>query len=177
MRYKKDKDIRTVDVSEYAESGEITQRIDTDGKLYSEETFSLAKNLSCESWDYKREADDTKLHAVKDGEYIRLSGRANPFELSVFLAINHVFVVCVTSYSVFSLRHHTYPLLSPPWQSGETARRFPALPLRIEAGENHDSDIHPSGITFLILLRFSSTFLCLRRKIPFFLSVGFTGDL
>jgi len=75
MRYKKDKDIRTVDVSEYAESGEITQRIDTDGKLYSEETFSLAKNLSCESWDYKREADDTKLHAVKDGEYIRLSGR------------------------------------------------------------------------------------------------------
>ena len=65
---------RCLDVSGYAEKGEMTQTLTRDDAIWSEETFHVERNLSCMRWQYKRPSDQTELHAQKDGDYIKLSG-------------------------------------------------------------------------------------------------------
>lgn len=65
---------RRLDVSGYAEKGEITQTLTRDDTIWSEEIFHVERNLSCTRWQYKRPSDQTDLHAQKDGDYIKLSG-------------------------------------------------------------------------------------------------------
>ncbi len=76
MQYRKSgsTEIRSVDVSGYADRGEITQTLQIDDAKWSEETFHVARNLSCTDWHYKRPSDQTDLFAQKDGDCIKLSG-------------------------------------------------------------------------------------------------------
>ena len=76
LEYRKsgDTETRHVDVSGYAEKGEITQSLLRDGATWSEETFQVERNLSCVRWQYKRPSDQTDLIAQKDGGTIKLSG-------------------------------------------------------------------------------------------------------
>ena len=65
---------RTVDMSGYPEKREIRQIIVRDHTVWSEETYRVAENLSCEEWHYSRPSDTTELTARKDGDFIKLTG-------------------------------------------------------------------------------------------------------
>ena len=76
MQYQKadGSEVRSVDVSGYADKGEITQTLLRGDSVWSEETFQVARNLSCTAWHYRRTSDQTDLTARKDGDAIRLTG-------------------------------------------------------------------------------------------------------
>lgn len=65
---------RTADVSGYAARSELTQTVTRGGSLWSEETFTVERSLSCTAWHYVRPSDGTDLTAEKDGDYIKLRG-------------------------------------------------------------------------------------------------------
>ena len=76
MQYRNtgDAEVRCLDVSDYADKGEITQTLRKGDAVWSEETFHVTGNLSCTDWHYIRPSDNTDLTARKDGDYIKLSG-------------------------------------------------------------------------------------------------------
>ena len=76
LEYRKtdDTETRRVDLSGYAEKGEITQTLLRGDTARSAETFQVERNMSCTRWQYKRPSDQTELLAQKDGGTIRLSG-------------------------------------------------------------------------------------------------------
>lgn len=76
LQYRKsdNTEVRCVDVSGYADKGEITQTILRNETVWSEETFRVDRNLSCTRWQYKRPSDQTDLIAQKDGGAIKLTG-------------------------------------------------------------------------------------------------------
>ncbi len=76
MKYRKsdNADERIVDVSGFKDKSEIIHTVYTEGSVFSKEKYTLEKNLSCSSWHYSRPSDNTDLTAVKDGDYIKLSG-------------------------------------------------------------------------------------------------------
>ena len=76
MQYRNtgDAGVRCLDVSDYADKGEIMQTLRKGDAVWSEETFHVTGNLSCTDWHYIRPSDHTDLTARKDGDYIKLSG-------------------------------------------------------------------------------------------------------
>ena len=76
MKYDKfdNTEMRTVDVSDYEDKGEITQTITREKETWSSEKFVVSKNLSCTKWHYEHFSDKTDIIAEKEGEYIKLTG-------------------------------------------------------------------------------------------------------
>jgi len=76
MKYRKsdNADKRIVDVSGFKDKSEIIHTVYTGDSVFSNEEYTVEKNLSCSSWHYSRPFDNTDLTAVKDGDYIKLTG-------------------------------------------------------------------------------------------------------
>lgn len=65
---------RQVDVSGYAAKKQILHTINHDGLDWSREIFTLDTNLSVLEWHYRREQDNTDITAVKENDFIKMTG-------------------------------------------------------------------------------------------------------
>ncbi|HBT64746.1 MAG TPA: hypothetical protein DEB10_08825, partial [Ruminococcaceae bacterium] len=65
---------RQVDVSGYAAGKQIIHTVTHDGLEWSKEIFTLDTNLSVLEWHYHRELDNTDITAVKEDNFIHMTG-------------------------------------------------------------------------------------------------------
>lgn len=66
--------MRQVDVSGYAAEKQIIHSVTHDGLDWSKEVFTLDTNLSVLEWHYHREQDNTDITAVKENDFIHMTG-------------------------------------------------------------------------------------------------------
>ena len=66
--------MRQVDVSGYAAEKQIIHSVTHDGLDWSKEVFTLDTNLSVLEWHYHREQDNTDITAVKEKDFINMTG-------------------------------------------------------------------------------------------------------
>ncbi|NLB78940.1 MAG: amidohydrolase family protein, partial [Clostridiaceae bacterium] len=65
---------RQVDVSGYVAEKKIIHTVTHDGLEWSKEIFTLDTNLSVLEWHYHREPDNTDITAVKENNFIHMTG-------------------------------------------------------------------------------------------------------
>lgn len=65
---------RQVDVAGYAAEKQIIHTVTHDGLEWSKEIFTLDTNLSVLGWHYHREQDNTDITAVKENDFIHMTG-------------------------------------------------------------------------------------------------------
>jgi imidazolonepropionase-like amidohydrolase len=68
------KTTRQVDVSGYAAEKQMIQTVTHDGLEWSKEIFTLDTNLSVLEWRYHREQDNTDITAIKENDFINMTG-------------------------------------------------------------------------------------------------------
>lgn len=65
---------RQVDISGYAAEKQIVHAVTHDGMDWSKEIFTLDTNLSVLEWHYHKEQDNTDITAVKENDFIHMTG-------------------------------------------------------------------------------------------------------
>ena len=65
---------RIVNVERFESEGVITQTILRDGKAWSQEEFTVEKNLSAFKWHYSRPSDNSELDSYRENGTIYLKG-------------------------------------------------------------------------------------------------------
>ena len=66
--------MRQVDVTRYSAEKQIIHTTTHDGLEWSKEIFTLDTNLSVSEWHYHREQDNTDITAVKENDFIHMTG-------------------------------------------------------------------------------------------------------
>lgn len=76
MEYQKSDgtEVRKIYTDAYINEKKIIQDVYHGNDLWSHEIFHVEKNLSCTKWQYERPSDDTRVFAIKTGEFIQISG-------------------------------------------------------------------------------------------------------
>lgn len=65
---------RKLQISRFAEEKKIEQTVSREGKAWSTETYTVEENLSAVKWRYTRPSDHTEIEAVRENDFIRLTG-------------------------------------------------------------------------------------------------------